>query len=87
MTDTPAMACGYWKARKMPALPRTSAPQSVMSSPLKRMRARGHLVLGAAEQDVGQGGLARAVGAHQGVDLAGGDHEVEAPQDLGAVGG
>ncbi len=37
MTDTPAMAIGYWKARKMPALPRTSAPQEVMSSPLKRM--------------------------------------------------
>ena len=34
MTDTPAMAMGYWKARKMPALPRMSAPQEVMSSPL-----------------------------------------------------
>ena len=28
------ISCGYWKARKMPALPRTSAVQSVMSSPL-----------------------------------------------------
>ena len=49
-TETPAISCGYWKARNMPALPRTSGPQSVMSSPWKRMRARGDLVLGAAEQ-------------------------------------
>ena len=46
--------------------------------------ALGHLVLGAAEQDVGQGGLARPVGAHQGMDFAGRDLEVEAPQDLRA---
>ena len=37
MTDTPATSCGYWKARKMPALPRTSADQSVMSSPRNRI--------------------------------------------------
>ena len=37
MTETPATSRGYWKARKSPALPRTSADQSVMSSPLKRI--------------------------------------------------
>ena len=37
MTVTPGMAWGYWKARKMPALPRTSVLQSVMSLPRNRM--------------------------------------------------
>ena len=37
MTGTPPMASGSWKARKMPALPRTSVGQSVMSSPRNRM--------------------------------------------------
>ena len=36
-TDTPGISSGYWKARKSPALPRTSVAQSVMSSPRKRM--------------------------------------------------
>ena len=57
----------------MPALPRTSVPQSVMSSPLKQDPPAGDLVLGAAEQGGGEGRLARAVGAHEGVDLAGAD--------------
>ncbi len=38
MTGTPAISSGYWKARKMPALPRTSVGHSVMSSPLNRTR-------------------------------------------------
>ena len=33
MTETPGISCGYWKARNMPALARTSVGQSVMSSP------------------------------------------------------
>ena len=33
MTETPAISCGYWKARNMPDLARTSVGQSVMSSP------------------------------------------------------
>ena len=36
MTDTPVISMGYWKARKMPARPRTSADQSVISSPRNR---------------------------------------------------
>ena len=82
MTDTPGMVWGYWKARKTPALPRTSVSHSVMSSPLNRMRPCGDLVVGAAEQGVGEGGLARAVGPHQGVDLAGAHSEIDATQDL-----
>ena len=37
MTGTPPMDSGSWKARKMPALPRTSVDQEVMSSPWKRI--------------------------------------------------
>ena len=40
MTETPGISWGYWKARKMPALPRTSGPHSVMSSPLNRIDPR-----------------------------------------------
>jgi hypothetical protein len=38
ITDTPAISCGYWKARNMPALARTSVGQSVMSSPWYQIR-------------------------------------------------
>ena len=38
MTETPGISCGYWKARNMPALARTSGGQSVMSSPWKMIR-------------------------------------------------
>jgi hypothetical protein len=37
-TDTPWISWGYWKARKSPALPRTSGPQAVMSSPWNQIR-------------------------------------------------
>src|SRR5215217_9705281 len=33
MTETPGISCGYWKARNIPALARSSAGQSVTSSP------------------------------------------------------
>src|SRR3954467_8568477 len=36
ITDTPAISCGYWNARNIPALARTSGDQSVMSSPWKK---------------------------------------------------
>ena len=37
VTDTPSIDSGYWKARKIPALARTSVGQPVTSSPLSRM--------------------------------------------------
>ena len=46
---------------------------------------RGHLVGGMAHQDVRQGGLAGAVRAHDGVDLATRELEVDALEDLLAV--
>ena len=33
ITETPGISCGYWKARNIPALARSSAGQSVTSSP------------------------------------------------------
>src|SRR3954462_4380181 len=36
ITDTPAISCGYWNARNIPAFARTSGDQSVMSSPWKK---------------------------------------------------
>src|SRR3546814_3545535 len=41
-----------------------------------------HLVAGPAHDDVGQRGLAGAVRAHDGVDLAGADGEVDPLEDL-----
>ena len=48
-------------------------------------RALGDLVGGVAEQRVRERRLARAVGAHQGVDLAARDVQVDAPQDLAVL--
>ena len=54
---------------------------------LEQDPARRHLVGGVAEQGVGQRRLARAVGPHQGVHLAGADDQVDALEDLGAFDG
>jgi hypothetical protein len=37
VTDTPSIDSGYWKARKSPALARTSVGHPDTSSPLRRM--------------------------------------------------
>ena len=37
VTDTPSIDSGYWKARKSPALARTSVGRPVTSSPLSAM--------------------------------------------------
>ena len=49
-------------------------------------RALGDLIGGVAEQGVGERRLARAVRPHQRVDLAAGDVEVDAAQDLALLG-
>ena len=48
--------------------------------------ALGHLVVGVAHDRVGERRLARAVGAHQGVQLAVADQQVDAAQDLALLG-
>ena len=53
--------------------------------PLVQDFAGGHLVGVTAGQHLGQRTLARAVGAHDGVDLAGGHRQVDAAEDLLAL--
>ena len=38
ITETPGISCGYWNARNIPALARTSVGHSVTSSPWKKIR-------------------------------------------------
>ena len=52
---------------------------------LEQDAAARHDVVGAAEEGGRERGLARAVGAHEGMDLAGADPQVDAPQDLDPV--
>ena len=82
LTETPGIATGYWKAMKRPARERSSGSASVMSSPLKVIVPSVDLERGVAHDRVGERRLAGAVGAHQGVDLALLDVEVEAAEDL-----
>ena len=79
---TPGMATGYWKAMKRPMRARSSGSASVMSSPLKRIEPSVTSSVGLAHDHVGQRRLARAVGAHERVDLALAHGEVEPAQDL-----
>ena len=77
-TGTPGISSGYWKARNMPGLgPHVGRPGGDVLAPEPDRAAR-HLVGGVAEQGVGQRRLARAVGAHQGVELALAHDQVDA---------
>ena len=66
---------------------RTSGAQVVTSSPRSRSDPAGDLVGGVAEQGVCQGGLARAVRPHQGVQLSFADDQVDAPKNLDSAHG
>ena len=82
ITETPAISCGYWKPRNMPALARTSVGHSVTSSPWSRMRPAVTSYSGDPSRVLASVRLAGAVGAHDRVHLAGGDDEVEPTKDL-----
>ena len=69
-TETPAISVGYWNARNRPSWARLSTESFVMSSPPNRISPAVTLYVGPAHQDVRQRGLARAVRAHERVDLA-----------------
>ena len=86
-TDTPGISVGYCIARNRPRLARSSAVSAVMSSPFSSTCAGGDHVAGAAHDHVGQRRLARAVRAHQGVDLALAHGQVDPAQDLLALNG
>ena len=80
--DRPGIAVGYWKARNSPSRARLSGDSLRMSRPFQMdLAARDH-VRRVAHQRVGERRLARAVGAHDRVDLALADGQVDALQDL-----
>ncbi len=85
MVATPGISIGYWKARNRPLAARSSGSISSTFSPSSSDFAFGHLVLLAAGEHVGERRLARSVRAHDGVDLALVDDEVEAVEDLLAL--
>ena len=66
----------------MPSRARLSGRSSRMSRPFQSDLAAGDHVRRVAHQGVGEGRLARAVGAHDRVDLALADRQVDALQDL-----
>ncbi len=82
MTETPGDLLGVLEGQEHAGLaPHVGGPgRDVLA--LEADAAGGDLVVGVGQQRVGQGGLARPVGAHEGVHLAGRDGEVDAPEDL-----
>ena len=81
-TLRPGIAVGYWKARKRPSRARLSGDSLRMSRPCQMDLAALDHVGRVAHQRVGEGRLARAVGAHDRVDLALADGQVDALEDL-----
>ncbi len=80
MLPTPGISTGYWKARKSPAAARCSGVSAEQVDTVERDRA-GHVVPFPPGQDVRQRALARPVRAHDRVDLARADVEVEPVED------
>ena len=81
-TDRPGIAVGYWKARKRPSRARLSGDSLRMSRPFQMDLAALDDVGRVAHQRVGEGRLAGAVGAHDRVDLALADGQVDPLEDL-----
>ena len=70
-----------WRGTGRPG-PAPTARRPSRSTPSRVTDAAEHLVAGASHDHVGQGALARAVRAHDGVHLAGADGEVDPLEDL-----
>ena len=87
MTETPGISWGYWKARNMPALARTSVGQSVMSSPWKRMRPCVTSYSGLASRALARVDLPEPLGPMRAWISPGLDRQVDATEDLGDRGG
>ena len=85
-TLRPGIAVGYWKARNRPSRARLSAESLRMSRPFQMDLAALDDVGRVAHQRVGEGRLAGAVRAHDRVDLALADGQVDALEDLAARG-
>ncbi len=83
--ETPGISTGYWKPRNRPdrgAFVRFEFEQILAH---EGHAAAGHLVARPAAEHVGKRRLARAVGAHDRVNLARADFEREAAEDFGAA--
>jgi len=83
-TDTPGISSGYWKARNIPARARASGAQLDLGA-LKDDPASGDVIAGVPGEGVGEGRLARAVGAHERVQLAPPHDEIHTAEDLVAL--
>ena len=81
-TLRPGIAVGYWKARNRPSRARLSGDSLRMSRPFQMTSPACDHVGRVAHQRVGEGRLARAVGAHDRVDLALADGQVDPLEDL-----
>ena len=81
-TLRPGIAVGYWKARKSPSRARLSGRELEDVAALPDDLAALDDVGRVAHQRVGEGRLARAVGAHDRVDLALADGQVDPLEDL-----
>ena len=81
-TDRPGMAVGYWNARKRPSRARLSGDRFEDVPALPDDLAARDLVCRVAHQRIGERRLARAVAAHDRVDLALADGQVDALEDL-----
>jgi hypothetical protein len=84
--ETPGTSTGYCMARKRPARARSSTRHREDVLAVEGDRALGDLVLRVAGDRVRQRRLAGAVGAHDGVGLAGPHGEVDALEDLDRLG-
>ena len=85
MVATPGISIGYWKARNTPAAARSRRVHGEQVLAVPGDRACRHLVVLLAGEHVSERRLAGAVRAHDGMDLALGQLEVEAFQDLAAI--
>ena len=86
-TLTPGISSGCWKPRNRPRAARSSVGSFGDVLALEPDAALGDLVGGVGEEGVGEGRLAGAVRAHQGVQLAVAHREGDAAQDLVVVDG
>ena len=85
MTETPGISCGYWKARNMPALARSSAGHSVTSSPWNVIVPAVTSYSGEPISVLPSVLLPEPLGPMMACTSPGATDEVEAPQDLVAV--
>ena len=81
-SDTPGHLDRVLHGQEQPGLGPLPRRQGQQVLAVEGDPAADHLVAGPAHQHVGQRALARAVGAHHGVDLAAAHLEVDAAQDL-----